>query len=497
MIQIGDEDKTLTGVHTYVLTYTIGGAFVAGVDRIDLVWDAIGTFWEVPIERASVAVTSELPVTPVNCVQGSAGALQPCTENGSTYTAEGLAARQGMTVAYAFPAGSIADLGPMLRHDVTVGYAVTGSRVSVGAGALALLAGVGGVLVLWRRRGRDAAYVGQIPGLAPATGQESAVRTGGRAPETAVAFTPPAGVRPAELAMLLNQSSDQRGVTATLIDLAVRGYLRIEEIDDAGGSGERAKRRPKVDHLLTRLDPAPGTDPAGQAVLEYEQALLDGVFADGTSVLLSEQKHSFAGISAATRRAVENRAVDRGWFRRRPSSTMAGWYVLGAVVLVAGVVAAIVGAGVGWSSFGLALAVVGIVCLVAAHAMPARTADGTAVRAEGLGFRHYLETAEADQIRVEERQAVFSRYLPFAIAFDLADHWVSTFQAAMAATGDHGGTAGLATGWYVGSGGFGDFGSSIDSFSSGMSSAMTSASGSGGGAGGVGGGGGGGGGGSW
>ena len=39
------------------------------------------------------------------------------------------------------------------------------------------------------------------------------------------------------------------------------------------------------------------------------------------------------------------------------------------------------------------------------------------------GFRTYLATAEADQLRFEEGEDIFSKYLPWAIVFELADRW--------------------------------------------------------------------------
>ena len=44
-----------------------------------------------------------------------------------------------------------------------------------------------------------------------------------------------------------------------------------------------------------------------------------------------------------------------------------------------------------------------------------------------MGFKKYLETAEADQIKFEEAADIFSRYLPYAIAFGVADHWAKVF----------------------------------------------------------------------
>ena len=52
-----------------------------------------------------------------------------------------------------------------------------------------------------------------------------------------------------------------------------------------------------------------------------------------------------------------------------------------------------------------------------------RTAEGRAVTDQVEGFKTYLATAEADQLRFEEGEDIFSKYLPWAIVFELADRW--------------------------------------------------------------------------
>lgn len=501
VVTVGDKNKTITGSHTYVISYLVEGAtlppFSKGNPRktIDLAWDAIGAEWSVPIGMATVTMSSSA-ATPVSCVAGGTGATKACGRSGDTFTVTGLSAGEGVTVDYGLPAGSISAVGPILRHNVTFPWFFTGSKVGVGAGILALVVGLVALITRWRRRGRDSSYVGQIPGLAPAPGQQSAVRIGGTAGATSVAFTPPAGVRPAELAMLLNEKTDQRGVTATLIDLAVRGYLTIEEIEETDLDGH--SRRTTPDHRLDR------SATTADDLETYERELLGGVFNGETSLLLSEQRNSFAIISRETQIRVEERAVDLGWFARRPSRTRMRWTVLGSVLLIGGLAAMLIGGPAGWGATGLGVMIVGIVSLTMTQAMPARTAPGSAVRADGLAFRRYLATAEADQIRFEEREEIFNRYLPFAIALDLADHWVSTFRHPLSPVGDGTGSGNALpyVGWYVGTGGFDGFSAGLGSFDSGVSSAMA-ASGGGAGAGGggggvsVGGGAGGGGGGSW
>src|SRR4029453_12748533 len=149
--------------------------------------------------------------------------------------------------------------------------------------------------------------------------------------------------------------------------------------------------------------------------------------------------------------------------------------------------------------------IAGLVLLFVAPRMPARTAKGTAALAQARGFREYLVTAEANQIRFEEGEDIFSRYLPFAIVFGVTERWAKVFQD-LAASG-----AAVATpAWYVGSSyaqagvfNYLAFGSAMNTFSTetcgSIAASTPSSSGSSGFGGGgfSGGGGGGGGGGSW
>ena len=89
-----------------------------------------------------------------------------------------------------------------------------------------------------------------------------------REAETPVEFQPPDNLRPGELGTLIDFEANPLDVTATIIDLAVRGYLKIEELDK-----EWYQR--KHDWLLTKL-------PKEGELRRYERTLYDGLFADGT-----------------------------------------------------------------------------------------------------------------------------------------------------------------------------------------------------------------------
>ena len=106
--------------------------------------------------------------------------------------------------------------------------------------------------------------------------------------------------------------------------------------------------------------------------------------------------------------------------------------------------------------------------------MASRTADGSAVLAQSLGFRQYLVTAEANQIRFEEAQQIFSTFLPFAVVFGVAEKWAKTFEQVAAAAAAQGVVISPPI-WYVGpswgSGGF------FDEISSGVDDFATQAAG--------------------
>jgi uncharacterized protein (TIGR04222 family) len=345
-------------------------------------------------------------------------------------------------------------------------------------------------------RGRDEQYVGVTPGLSPLAGQPDSVeKVGLRRPEVAVQFAPPEGMRVGQLGTLIDEEANVVDVTATIVDLAVRGYLKIVEIPKEGIFG-------KKDWNLEVVLPAPPS----QDLLPYEMSLMQAIFKGRNDVKLSELKNTFASDLKATQNRLYDDVTARGWFRGNPQTVRRQWGYAGLAAIVAGVALT-------WFGFsrqspnlvipGLALVLGGLVARWMAKRMPARTAKGSAALTQVNGFRKYLETAEAGQIKFEEGQDIFSRYLPYAIVFGVAERWAKVFQQ-LAASGANVPTPN----WYVGYWGanafnFGGFGSAMETFSTQVSGALVStpsgsgSSGFGGGGGFSGGGGGGGGGGSW
>jgi uncharacterized protein (TIGR04222 family) len=501
-IRIGDPNNgDVTGKQTYVIEYDVKGVVNSFSDHQELYWNAIGDEWDVWIDRATAMVEGPAAVQKVACFKGVQGSTETCegTIDGNgvaTFTGSELVTWQGMTVVASFPSGTFPHAAPILKEKQTLARAFSVTPLTT-VGGLAILGVVGGgIISMVSRRGRDERYLGVIPGLQPGLNQEHSVS---RVPlmrrdPIAVQFTPPEGMRPGQLGTLIDEQANVVDVTATIVDLAVRGWLKIEEVDKPGmfRSG---------DWLLVEVTPAPS-----ESLHDYEQKLFNAIFKGRHEVLLSDLKQTFHSDLSAVQSMLYEDVTRQGWFRGNPSSVRIRWVVYGVLLTAAGIgLTVLLALKTSFGLVGAAVAVSGLVLLVLAPRMPARTAKGTTLLAQAEGFRLYLEKAEASQIRFEEGQDIFSRYLPFAIVFGVAERWAKVF-ADLAASG-----VDLATPtWYIGSSyiygsafNYAAFGSSMNDFSTttsgSIAAATPSSSGSSGFGGGgfSGGGGGGGGGGSW
>jgi len=303
----------------------------------------------------------------------------------------------------------------------------------------------------------------------------------------AVQFQPPEGLRPGQIGTLLDEQANVVDVTATIVDLAVRGHLRIVEL-------ERSHWFTPRDWQLEKLSGGTGE------LLTYERKLYDGLFESGDQVLLSSLKKKFAARMSAVQTALYQDVTAAGWFRGRPDKVRGRWQGGGFLLAIAGGwLTFLLTHRLHWAPVGIALTVLGVVLFLLARRMPARTAKGSAVLAQARGFREYIRTAEAEQLRFEEGADIFSRYLPYAVVFGETERWVRVFGPLAATSGAVGGV-----GWYAGPNGWDPthFGESMDGFTSTASSTLAAATqsssgGSGFSGGSSGGGGGGGGGGSW
>lgn len=350
----------------------------------------------------------------VDCTTGPPGSLDKCqvfaagTRGAQMPLFETAARGKGEQVTFTvgFPASQVADTAKV--HEAwSLDRAFTVSLPTVGA-AFATLA-LGGLLLWWlhRRTGADQAFSGDVT----AVGSFRPIGDGESV------FVAAEGMRPGLVGTVADERVDPVDITATLLDLAVRGHLRITELQHA--------QHGLLDWQFTRLD-----NPEDK-LATYESKLLDAVVPDGKSSRASELPQVLAPAIAEVQSSLYDEVVRRGWFETRPDSIRNSWAVRGWIGLTLAALAGV--ALVAFTRFGLValvlLALAGGLLWLAPQ-MPRRTPEGTRLVA-GLGaLSALISTHPTDEMPKGRELVEISKLLPYTVVLGGRQRWLEAMAAA-------------------------------------------------------------------
>ena len=329
-IKIGDPDRTITGVHTYTIVYTVEAAMNGFADHDEVYWNAVGNEWDVPVLHVTATVATPGGILDIACYAGPLGSHSTCDKEKSDgvtarFRQEVLAPFEALTVVVALPKGAVAEPHPQLVEPWSIGRAFSRTPLVLGLSGVLLTLLLGGCGWLFWTRGRDRRFVGspidQTMGNPSGADQAVPLFERGQAP---VEFAPPEDLRPGQVGTIIDERANTLDVTATIVDLAVRGYLSIEEIPKEGWFG-------KADWTLHRAD-KPADD-----LLTYERTLLTGLFESGNDPTLSSLKRTFSVRLQKVEDELYTDAVKRGWFPRRPDKVRESWHLRGVLLFLVGI----------------------------------------------------------------------------------------------------------------------------------------------------------------
>jgi len=386
---------------TLVLKYRIRNGLRFFAEHDELYWNVTGDEWDVPIESASARIILPPSVTGVKASAftgpyGSVGQDADVEIGGPIVTMSArrpLGFREGLTAVVGWDKGFVQEpnaldqTGWFLRGNWPLGLPVI-------------------VFVLlysrWSRHGRD-------PKSRPIT----------------VAYEPPDHMTPAEAGTLVDHTTDIRDITATLVDLAVRGFLRIEEQQESQMFGLWTNKE-YVIHRLRASSEETGLKP-------HEGRLLIALFADGaSSVRMSDLENRFYRSLPDIHDAVFHALQDRRCYRSRPDKVKQAYWTAGLLVMLAGAGGGIALAqhlGMQELPFVLSALLSGLCVLGFGRIMPARTIHGTRTLEKVLGFEEFLTRVEADRFaRVIRTPELFEKFLPYAMALGVEQNWVRAFE---------------------------------------------------------------------
>jgi uncharacterized membrane protein len=260
------------------------------------------------------------------------------------------------------------------------------------------LATLAGMFALWWYKGRD-----------PDAGMS-----------VAPMYEPPPGISPAEAGTLLDDSIHPRDITSTVVDLAVRGYIKIEE------TAEKVLLFTHKDYIFHLLKPREqwGTDLA-----PHERVMLENVFAGTDQTRLSSLKNRFYSAVPVIRQDIMAALRNKGIYLLDPDSANGYSVVAGIGILIPFAIFQFAG----WANFFSSIPLL-IVCIILsiviwflfARQMTAKTVKGARVRIAVLGFQEFMNRVDAERLK-RMPPTTFEKYLPYAMALGVEHHWAQAF----------------------------------------------------------------------
>lgn len=446
------------------ITYRVRNAVRFFPDHDEFYWNVTGNDWPVPIEHATATVqfpadaAGSLRAQAFTGVYGSAERDATSTVNGSDANFEtnhALPMRGGLTIDIYVPKGILNEPGGFTRFLWFVG---------ANPAVFLPLATFVVMFTLWWYKGRD-----PNPGMSVAPMYEA-----------------PAGISPAEAGTLLDDSIHPRDITSTIVDLAVRGYVKIEEVSD---KGLVFTHKDYVLHLLK-----PQSDWSND-LQSHERVMLENIFDGGTEMRLSSLKNRFYTAVPIIRQDILAALKLKGMYSEDPESANGLSIVAAIGILIPFAIFQYMNWADFFSSIPILIACLAVSALIwwlFARVMTAKTLKGARTKIAVLGFQEFMNRVDAERLKVMP-PTTFEKFLPYAMALGVEHHWAQAF-------------AGIVKDpptWYVGPGGYMPgmmfnpilFSSSMDSMATNMhqvfvSAPRASSTGSGFGGGGFGGGGG-------
>lgn len=402
--KIGDPNQTVTGAQTFIVEYTMQNVVTFYGDRDELYWDVNGDQWQQPFENVTARfhMPDNLSVTDAICFSGAFGTnTQQCDVNRMDNTVF-MTTTQRLD-SYETLSGVIGFQKGYFTAPTFTDWVKDHALWLAGGLGLPLLIG-SWAFRRWYRDGRDLKGRGVI------------------IPE----YSPPHNMSAAEAGALMDYKVDTKDISATIIDLAIRKYLRIVE------TKEKKLIRTATTYQFELLNPDFST------LKPYEQKVLQAIFPSqqvGEVTDLSALKNKFYKEAQSIQKSIPEGLVTNGYLPRTASKATGSMMIFAAVLIGAAFFVR--------GPVGLGLAISGVIVGVFALLMPKRTATGVAAREQLLGLKLYLETAERDRIKMlQSPQApfapsrhapkrtveLFEKLLPFAIIFGVEKQWAAQFK---------------------------------------------------------------------
>ena len=441
-IRMGDANKYVSGNQTYVIIYQVENAILFLGDHDELYWNVTGNDWKAPIREASadviLSVKNKSKELWAAGYEGRYGSKEECSyethDNDAKFsTKRNLNVGEGLTIAFGWDKALVFPPPSWKRFLWAINLKENWIFLFPFFSLIYMVH-------LWYQKGRDPRV------------RESVT----------VMYEPPKfdnrPLTPGEVGTLVDEELDPRDITSSIVGLAVKGYLKIEETKKEGWIFDTK------DYYLKKVK-EPDAD-LGPFEIELMKSLFLGYL---PGILVSDLKNKFYTNLDQLKKTLYGELIRKKYFVSNPEKVKKSYGIIGILIMVFGsfALALLTPFSIGRSI--LASILTGVPVLAFARFMPAKTRSGASTYMDILGFQEFMTRAEKDRLERMGDKNLFSKFLPYAIALDVADNWAKAFEGIYQEPPD----------WYASSGGFGTFSPygfshSISAVTSNLSSAMFS-----------------------
>lgn len=365
----------------------------------ELYWNVTGTEWPVPIDAAGATVRLPQTTTGVRAhaftggygATGQDAVVRVAGAIVEVRTGRPLGFREGLTIGVGWDAGVVQRPTAI---DLAGMYLFANWPLFLPFFALAFM------FRRWNERGRDP----EIGSIEPR-------------------YEPPGELTPAEVGVIIDNQADLRDITATLVDLAVRGHLTIEEREEKQVLGLVTG----TDYVFERRTAA------DDDLAPHERALLRAVFGGRRSRRLSELRDRFYKDLPELKSQLLATLIEHGVYTESPRMVTGKYlglgFLVGLVIFFGGQLAQTAGLPLATLAIVGAATGSGFVIMVFGLFMPARTKRGTELLRQVKGFEEFLTRVESDRYKRQiTGPEMFEKCLPYAMALGVAAQWARAFQ---------------------------------------------------------------------
>src|SRR3989344_2847236 len=443
-LKIGDPDITLTGLQTYVITYTVDRVIQRYETHDEVYWNITGSEWDTDILKASAVVRSSFAeIKRSECFGGPIGTTsKECraesSEKESSFSATTqLGYGQDFTVVVALDKNSELIFPGRFETLLLISADNWGYPIS--------LIPFGIMIYFWFKKGRDKRFLADTVYYKPKDAKETTVSPFARK-FLPMVYHPIDGFTPSQIGTIVDEKVDIHDIVAEIVELARLGFLRIEKIEKdklIGKETDYAIYKLEKDvaklneYQLYLLDKLFDKDYTSASIKGIEQLFKDNdrrlkdllkLTTNENIVLISSLKNKFYAHLEEFRKELYKSLGNEKIFDGKVDQVRGKWIAI--FVGLDAVVAILLFNFVNITANFFPLIIFGLLSVPSfffAYAMPRKTAWGYSLYQQIRGLAYYLKKGKWRH-EIAEKHLFFEEMIPLAISLEVIDKLAKDMQ---------------------------------------------------------------------